>query len=418
MRWPVLGLLGLFLLFGSQDALRLNPAQQAAAPYLYDLVRWEAANFLSKWVHRASRSLTWSTPSRPDRQRLVLEYFQLGDKLSELNSRLAEMAAQTDQDAAAAIMDIESELAETHDKRGRLKNDVEEMIEATISKVISDSGLSTWGELIFPPVDIRLSTPPKLLVTSPRDRIRRTHDVLVRPSIRVRESEALESELLEESNLSAVVLDLGGLATYPASVPSNQPLRWTLQTSAHEWLHHYLFFRPLGQNIFDSPDMHSLNETVADIAGREIGDRTFELLGGTIEPEAPAAEEDTATFKSAAEDGDEKFEFERAMRETRLRVEELLGDGKIREAEAYMEERRKFLVENGRFIRKLNQAYFAFHGTYADSPASVSPIGDQLHRFRDLMPDVASFLKAIAGVSSYREFLDDLERLEAETDSR
>ena len=414
----MLGLLGLILLVGSQDVLRLNPAQAAAAPYLFDLVGWEAANFLSKWTHRASRSLPWSSQSHQVRQRQVVEYFQLGERLSGLNSKLVEAAAQIDQDAATRVLELEAELEEIKDKRGQIRNDVEETIESTISQVISDSGIATWGALIFPPVDIRLSRPPKLLVTSPRDRIRRTHDVLVRPNITVRESEAVEGELLEESDLSAVVLDLGGLATYPASVPSNQPLRWTLQISAHEWLHHYFFFRSLGQNIFDSPDMHSLNETVADIAGREIGDRAFELLGGTVEPTAPATPENTATSRDGAQDEDGKFDFDREMRDTRLRVEELLSDGKIREAEAFMEERRKFLVENGHFIRKLNQAYFAFYGTYADSPASVSPIGDQLHRFRDLMPDLGSFLKAMAGVSSYREFLDELQRLEAAADAK
>ena len=54
-------------------------------------------------------------------------------------------------------------------------------------------------------------------------------------------------------------------------------------------------------------------------------------------------------------------------------LEGLLAQGKIEEAEAYMEERRRFLAANGHFIRKINQAFFAFHGSYATSPASISP---------------------------------------------
>ena len=42
-----------------------------------------------------------------------------------------------------------------------------------------------------------------------------------------------------------------------------------------------------------------------------------------------------------------------------------------------MEERRLLMVEHGYPIRVLNQAYFAFHGAYAESPASSSPIGAQ-----------------------------------------
>ena len=103
------------------------------------------------------------------------------------------------------------------------------------------------------------------------------------------------------------------------------------------------------------------------------------------------------------------------MRKTRLRVDELLSHGAVEEAEAYMEARRKLFVANGFNMRKLNQAYFAFHGTYAESPASVSPIGEQLHRFRDLMPDLETFVETMSDVSSYHQFLDTLEQLDAKS---
>ncbi len=48
--------------------------------------------------------------------------------------------------------------------------------------------------------------------------------------------------------------------------------------------------------------------------------------------------------------------------------DELLAAGKIEEAEAYMEARRQVFWDNGYAIRKLNQAYFAFYGAYADVP--------------------------------------------------
>ena len=65
-------------------------------------------------------------------------------------------------------------------------------------------------------------------------------------------------------------------------------------------------------------------------------------------------------------------------------------------------------------IRKLNQAYFAFFNRYAESASSVSPIGDQVREFRDLMPDVGTFVETISGVSSYREFLELLDQLKQE----
>ena len=104
--------------------------------------------------------------------------------------------------------------------------------------------------------------------------------------------------------------------------------------------------------------------------------------------------------------------FTREMRETRARVEELLVDGRIEEAEKYMNERWWRLRLAGYRLRKLNQAYFAFHGRYAEGPASVGPIGAQIRELRELLPDAVSFVKTIAGVSSYEKLVEILEDLQ------
>ena len=70
------------------------------------------------------------------------------------------------------------------------------------------------------------------------------------------------------------------------------------------------------------------------------------------------------------------------MRKTRLEADRLLAEGKIDEAEKYMESQRRVLVENGYAIRKLNQAYFAFHGSYAVGAAATDPIGGKLRLLR------------------------------------
>ena len=125
----------------------------------------------------------------------------------------------------------------------------------------------------------------------------------------------------------------------------------------------------------------------------------FERLGG-------------ASAVDVDQNGD-SFDFAREMRETRLRVDDLLADGAIEEAEAYMEERRRLFVENGFFIRKLNQAYFAITGTYAEQPQSSSPIGDQMREVRSLVPDIKTFISTVSAVSTPQEFVDALEQLRA-----
>ena len=74
-----------------------------------------------------------------------------------------------------------------------------------------------------------------------------------------------------------------------------------------------------------------------------------------------------------------------------------------------MEERRRFMVDNGHFIRKINQAFFAFRGTYAANPASISPINDQLEQLRSRSDTLEEFLKTVAGFGSYQEFVGYLD---------
>ena len=97
------------------------------------------------------------------------------------------------------------------------------------------------------------------------------------------------------------------------------------------------------------------------------------------------------------------FDFNKEMREIRLTVDDYLSQGEVEEAERFMEEKRQFLADNGYYIRKLNQAYFAFHGSYADSPTSVSPIGGELEKLREDSPSLGNFIKTVSGISSYEE---------------
>ena len=416
LKWTAFAVASLVLLSVSRDALRFNVAEEASQAYRFDIVQYQLTNFFDKWVHRLIDALPWRSLSKEERRLQIAEYFRLGEEMSRLRRDLEEASARVAGQASAEVSALEERLDDVRARRSRLRQDVEETVESTISAVVVSEGLGTWGELIFPPVDIRLAEPPKLLVTSPRDRIERTHDVLLRPKISIGERESVEQKVEGAAGLSAVVLDIGGLATFPASLPNDQPLQWTLQTAAHEWLHHYLFFRPLGQNISKSDDMQVLNETVANIAGREIGNRAFQALGGDVDEDLEmglrGVEAAADVEQQDQEDG--AFDFNREMRETRLRVDELLAEGSIDEAEAYMEERRKLFVANGFNIRKLNQAYFAFQGTYADSPASVNPIGGQLQRLRSRLPDVGSFVRTVSRFSSYQEFLESLDALEGE----
>ena len=65
-----------------------------------------------------------------------------------------------------------------------------------------------------------------------------------------------------------------------------------------------------------------------------------------------------------------------------------------------MEERRQYILELGYYIRKLNQAYFAFHGMYADSPTSIAPIGEEMKELRARSQSLQDFLYTVAPMTS------------------
>ena len=226
-------------------------------------------------------------------------------------------------------------------QRLAIRADVEETIESEVSAAANTFGLATFGPLVFPPVDVRLSEPPKVLVTSPRDRIERLEDVLIDPGVTVATQERVEDAMMADSDLAALVVDIGGVATYPASIHASGDLRWTLHITAHEWLHHYLFFRPLGRNMFRSHEMQALNETVADLAAQEISQPAYDSLQVRLPGDALPPFGRSLHLTTASPPLDMEFDFNSEMRETRLTVDRMLESGDVDGAEEYMESRRR-----------------------------------------------------------------------------
>ena len=80
-----------------------------------------------------------------------------------------------------------------------------------------------------------------------------------------------------------------------------------------------------------------------------------------------------------------------------------------------MELQRLIFVDNGYNIRKLNQAYFAFYSSYADSAASNTSIGNELDEFRNYFTSLENFILEIKNISNYEEFQNKLYKLRLES---
>jgi hypothetical protein len=355
--------------------------------------------------------MPWSKTGLEDRKAALERYLVLIEELRAAREQLDRVSASLPR-GGDAIASGQAEVDRLVAERDRLRDGVEEYLEAVLSRVVREEGLDAWV-LIWPPVDFRLDQPPRVLVTSPRDRIERRETVLVTPEVSVPSMERIETWLAARYNLSAIVEATGGLATYPTVIPSGYGLLTLLEVAAHEWLHAYLFFYPLGQRYNAGADMTSLNETLADMAGREIGGRAFSIITGKP---APVLEPPRDPSLDPPRPGE--FDFFLFMRETRQRTDSLLAAGDIEGAERYMEQRRVELNSHGYAVRKINQAYFAFHGSYGESPSSVSSIAREIYELRTLSGSAGGLVRSMRSVSSYEEFKAMLGQRRAEAAAR
>ncbi len=390
------------LVFTPRSTRILSPAHAAARGYESGLVGWEASNFLDKWVHRAREFIPWVGTSAEEKRERLDRYLALNDEIKsakrDIEREASESAPRSDQ-----LTSLQDRLDDLENERSGLRNDVEELMESAIDAVLRDLGIGEIGPLTWPPVDFRLDSTPRVLVTSPRDGIKRLESILIDSAITLTERQIVEDSVYDNSGLSAIVLGTGGVATFPTIIPKDRDLLSTLDVAAHEWLHAYLIFKPLGRAYWSSGDLTTVNETVANLFGEEVGRLTYErITGETLPPPKP--------FIPETDPDSDEFSFRDFMRETRLKVDGILADGNVYGAEAYMEQRRIELHEHGIFIRKINQAYFAFNGLYGDNPASVSPIGEQVQELRAYVENAADLVKAIQGTTSYEGFLNRLDR--------
>jgi hypothetical protein len=345
------------------------------------------------WMVRALLELPSGTRDTANDVQTVRRAFELRAEALRLERELnRRYAATAFIDPALARGVVQAE-AEADSLEGALVNVISRQVESELGS----EGLSLAPWSFFPPVNFRYSQLPNVLILSPRDRVYRTLAITLNGDLTILETEDIE-ERVAKLGFSALVVPIGGLGTYPSMLPRSNDLPGTLQTVAHEWAHHYFFFRPLGWRyglgLEIDGDVIAINETAANYVGKEIGRRVNARYYGGPPPEAAEQE------KEDSPEDRQQDEFSRLMRETRQAVDTLLAAGRVDDAEQYMEKQRFYLADRGYRIRKLNQAYFAFYGSYADSPGFISPIGENIRRIRVASPTLRDFVEKMSGLSS------------------
>jgi hypothetical protein len=344
-------------------------------------------------------------------RRVLRDYFQILADTQSLEESLEFLYADPLLDILPGEeAEIAAELARKKADLQKIAVLAEAVIQDQISQVVDELGL-TLVKQPFPPVLYHATDLPKNLVISPRDIIRQERSVSLSAVIELDEEMAIETAVEENTEYSALIVPVGGVGTYPTMVIRSNHLPSLLETVAHEWTHNYLTVRPLGLRYDASPALRTMNETTANIAGEEISNLVLRKFYWDLfreEQEKPYQTFEIG-FSFDRINHEEPFDYRKEMYETRLRVDELLSLGMIDEAEEFMETRRQVFWENGYRIRKLNQAYFAFYGAYADqrySAAGADPVGSDVRLLRSRSSSLVEFINVMSRLRSYQELRD------------
>lgn len=337
---------------------------------------------------------------------LVREYMALVREIQDGEWQLSVLHAEPAA-SAAQIGELNVRLDELYARRAQLAPSAENILQVQIASVFADEGFNMMGQSL-PPLLFHSTPLPWALIASPRDHIAQAANISLRTELTLEEHIALEEEVEQGLDLSTLVVPVGGIGVYPTMVAQSSDLNWLSEVASHEWTHNYLTIRPLGALYFQNQPLTTMNETAANIVGKEIGAKVIARYYPELVPLlAPTASAVPSTSEAAPAP---VFDFRAEMHATRVHVDELLAQGKVEEAEDYMESRRLEFWENGYAIRKLNQAYFAFYGSYADSPvgaAGEDPVGTAVRELRARSSTLIEFVDRMAWLTSF----EDLQRL-------
>ena len=347
-----------------------------------------------------------------DQHQIVVQYIQLVRVIEYTQNNINLVYADPSiKDPEKASADLRQQMAQYNAQYTALAPLAEAILEQQVTQVLNENGLTTGGQPI-PWVSYHITPLPLDLIISSRNKIEQKTSYQLKADLTIEQQTSLENSADKQLDVSSLIVPIGGLATYPTMIMRTTALDWLSSTIAHEWTHLYLSQRPLGIHYESASELRTMNETTADIAGNEIGRIVLEKYYPELLAESPTLQlVSHPTSKTTPETP--PFDYRAEMHTTRVKADELLAAGKVAEAEAYMEERRKLFWDNGYPIRKLNQAFFAFYGAYADQPngpAGEDPVGPAVRALRQQSPSLKAFLERIAQFSTFEQLKQAVDR--------
>lgn len=410
-----------------------NAISRVARDDIFNYIDWEIDALSAK----VAQTLWGEHPFMDEdaRSQYVRDYMADMVRVHQLEGEIAAIytdpTIETPQEAST---DFRAERDHLRDDLSERQSLAEAILEGQVAAILVEVGFGRWGQLL-PPISMRFTEMPNMLITSPRDKIMRSTELALDP-MPIEAIIALENRIAEEQNISTLIVPLGGMALYPVMIQETSSIPWAVATFAHEWVHHYFFFYPLGLNYFTADaetgrEALIINETAADIFGAEVA----RLILQRYYPEF-MIESGDGHIVFISETSQNTFDYGREMHLTRVTVDHMMGiiqtlytraetlhsiglNAKaddtlalaayyIVKVETYMEARRIYFYENGYRIRRMNQAYFAFYGGYQGGIPGIGgndPIGPAVAEIREMSDSLHSFILTMRNITTRTKLL-------------
>ncbi len=168
--------LALALLFVGACRPQANTASQIsgiARPHEFSLFGWEVRSL----TQELAQLFTPHKAAGKDDAKTVVDYFSL---IARRNGTETAIEAIQSGVAQGDLTALQQQLADLNKQANALEVQAEDVLEAQVRQAMADQGINhpfgavLKGSFGFPPVQVSLEEPPKLLVISPRDKIERT----------------------------------------------------------------------------------------------------------------------------------------------------------------------------------------------------------------------------------------------------
>ncbi len=253
----------------------------------FDYIAWTLNALEIKLNQLSLGAVDYLPPGQ--RPALVRDYLELVAQIQQGEGRLSAIFSDPAvADPQAASTDLRQELQGLYARRRRLGPLAESVLQAQVSAVVAGVGLSAMGQPL-PPVLYHSTPLPMALIVSPRKVIRQDSNISLLPDLTVDQQSALEARVDRGLDVSSLVVGIGGVGVYPTMVMQTTDLNWLSEVVAHEWIHNFLTLRPLGVSYLNSPELRTMNETAASIAGKEIGQILMQTYYPDLAPPPRAA---------------------------------------------------------------------------------------------------------------------------------